>query len=148
VSKDSNFYQYVFNEPVNLIDQTGKSAIAIGRGGAAVGGAFGGPVGAAIGAGIGVGLGLGLDILMNQESSKEHSDEEKDLADMIDEDTNGGRKPLDADDTEAAIDLANELGLDTKDDRDEDHWLGGVSHIHIEKCRLKKSGDHIPALPR
>ncbi len=92
---------------------------------------------------------MGIGIYLNE--GKQHSDEEKALTDMIDTDTNGGRKPLNPEDAEAAMDLGKGLGLDPiKDHRygqDAMHWVGGP-HLHIGNCNLQKSGDHIPALPR
>jgi len=69
-SGDTNFYQYVFNEPINLVDINGKYATAIGRGGSIIGGSVGGPIGAVVGATVGIGVGIGIDIYLNQSSSE------------------------------------------------------------------------------
>ncbi len=161
----------MFGNPINLIDSTGLkyaeeyAVIGAVMGGAiAVGGsvvadaATGGlnlpatptevAVGAAVGGSVGYGIGSAIDIMLSE--GKLHSDEEKALKGMINKDTSEGRKPLSADDAEAAMDLGKGLGLGIDDDRygeDATHWVGGP-HIHIDNCNLKKSGNHIPALPR
>lgn len=71
----------------------------------------------------------------------------------VDDLTNGGRKKLTRDDEAALGELANDLGLHIKNDRNTDHWTpNGIptDHIHVvdetgkSRIRTKKSGDHIP----
>ena len=89
------------------------------------------------------------------EEDKGRTSEEEALNDIIKDLTNDGRKPLTSDDADAGLELGDELGLDTRDDRGEkgdkkgegkNHWEGG-DHIHIEKIRVRKGGSHIKADP-
>jgi RHS repeat-associated protein len=83
------------------------------------------------------------DDLMSQMAGK-HSSEHQALKDMLKKDTLDGRKPLSADDGDAALDLANELKIpDVRDDRMTNHWAGGP-HIHIPGMGIP----HIPASRR
>ncbi len=76
--------------------------------------------------------------------TNEHDEERKALNDLLNDLTNQGNKPLTSDDADAALDLANELGIKgARDDRDEAHWEGGP-HIHIPGSGIR----HIPARPR
>lgn len=75
------------------------------------------------------------------------SSEERALADMINDLTNRGRKPLGRDDAEAVLDLAGELNwpgrrADTEDLATPNHWAGGP-HIHLPGVGPR----HIPVAP-
>jgi RHS repeat-associated protein len=167
--KTTNLYGYVFNNPINLVDLNGLIPIDTiwDAGNIVVDIISGDNVAlAADTAALAIPyLPAGMTKINKAlggadkagTSGKKLSDQEQALQDMLNADTNGGRKPLSPDDAEAAMDLGKGLGLDVEDDRlKADHWKpNGVPtpHIHMGRdvgraCRLGKSGDHIPASPR
>lgn len=83
-----------------------------------------------------------------------HSDNERALKDMLENDTKRGDPdhPLSKDDADAALELGDELDLDTRDHRspeDAKHYTqdgkypDGIPHIHIDGLSGKLR--HIPA---
>lgn len=162
-----------------VIGGAGGGTLGLGCGPAAVAcspaaGTAGATAGAAAGLYVGTVIGAGFDLaedffhwagnMFNESSegddssgsgSKGRTSEEEALNDIIKDLTNDGRKPLSSDDADAALELGDELGLGTRDDRGEkgdkkgegqNHWEGG-DHIHIEKIRVRKGGSHIKADP-
>lgn len=116
----------MLNDPVNLVDPSGKAIPLIIA--CAADPLCWGPIAAAI----------------TYCANISHDTNRKSLNDLINDLTNGGRKPLSADDADAAIDLGNEIGIpDIRDDRDTSHWAGGP-HIHIPGTGI----GHIPADPQ
>ncbi len=71
-----------------------------------------------------------------------HDEDEKALQDMLSGDTRRGKR-LSNDDADGYIDLANEIGNETRDDRGKGHWNGG-EHIHIDRLRDGTGDTHIP----
>ena len=126
-----NTYGYVGGNPVGRIDPTGENEAVIG------------------GLGI-ISSGILLSSILKPpkpiDAPKDcpHDKNRKSLNDLINDLTNGGRKPLSSDDAKAAIDLGNEIGIPgIRDDRDTNHWEGGP-HIHIPGTGI----GHIPAEPQ
>ncbi len=73
-----------------------------------------------------------------EETDLRHSEERQALNDIIKELTQGDRK-LTNEEADVILDLAEELGIDARDNRGDDHWEGG-SHIHVPQSGIK----HIP----
>ena len=62
------------------------------------------------------------------------------LGGIINDATNGGRKPLSNDDADTVLGWAGEVGVTgARDDRNTTHWVGGP-HIHVPGCGIR----HIP----
>ena len=78
-----------------------------------------------------------------QEGEKEgakHGEKQQALNDIINEETNGGRKPLSGEEADTVLDWANELGIEgARDDRGKGHWDEG-EHIHVPGSGIR----HIP----
>jgi RHS repeat-associated protein len=95
---------------------------------------------------LGLAIGGALDDLLTKASlanpcAKQHSPDRRALNELIDEVTQGGRRPLSESDADAVLDWADELGIQgARDDRATDHWEKGP-HIHVPGSGIS----HIPA---
>ncbi|WP_082615955.1 RHS repeat-associated core domain-containing protein [Massilia sp. Root418] len=76
---------------------------------------------------------------IDQWMANSKSPDEQALGDLIKDETKGGRRPVSETDADTLLDWGRELGLDVRDDRKKDHWIGGP-HIHIPGTGVK----HIP----
>jgi RHS repeat-associated protein len=124
-----NSYAYVGNNPLKYIDPKGTTPLII----PAIVACAADPL-----------CWVPIAAAITSCANKPHDKNRKSLNDLINDLTNGGRKPLSADDADAAIDLGKELGIPgVRDDRDTDHWEGGP-HIHIPGTGI----GHIPADPQ
>lgn len=163
-----HIYLYVSNDPVNWIDPRGlQGTIAlpppiVGAAGGTSTATAGGTVAGILGPlSVLVGgliysspAGEGSDIvplIVNNHSANEEA-----LKDMLEKDTKKGdpNHPLSKEDADAALDLADELGLPNRDHRspqDAQHYdqqgkyPNGIPHIHIDGLSGKLR--HIPACP-
>ena len=61
------------------------------------------------------------------------------LTGIVQDATNGGRKPLSNGDADQILDWGREVGTEVRDNRGTDHWVGG-DHIHVEGSGI----NHIP----
>ncbi|MEO3430531.1 RHS repeat-associated core domain-containing protein [Pelagibius sp. CAU 1746] len=144
-----NTYGYVGGNPVRYVDSSGQfTELALGS--CIAGGPLNPVCDVAIIVNgckwIVIGGGVVVATIMLSEDTcedcaKEHDDDRKALNDLINEATNGGRKPLSSDDADTIIDWANEQGIGgVRDDRGTGHWEGG-DHIHVPGSGIR----HIPA---
>ena len=68
-----------------------------------------------------------------EEKKKRHNGDQQAIIDLVKE---SGKKGITNEDADILLDLSNEYGFPSRDDRGKDHWVGG-EHIHI-------GGRHVP----
>ncbi|MYM90165.1 hypothetical protein GTP91_23705 [Rugamonas sp. FT82W] len=75
----------------------------------------------------------------NKQDNKVNTPDQQALGDLVKDESDKGRKPVSNEDADTLLDWGRELGVDVRDDRNKNHWIGGP-HIHIPGTGVK----HIP----
>ena len=153
---DQNLYRYVGNTPLNFRDPRGRFAFILPwvlpalEGGAILEGAI---VAAKVTAAALLASQLtgdaeegsqqdesSVDLPGSGASCPKQSPDRQALNDLINEQIQGGRRPLSDNDADQVLEWAKEQNIPgTRDDRGEGHWEGG-DHIHVPQSGVR----HIP----